>query len=468
MSSVLIRPRLIDDSQLKADTFRYNLLYSTSIGSGLNNPVYKKSKSFSYRQLNSSVLKLLFWLRNIGIILQIAVIFTAVQILDMPLDLQPLATIILLQASWNLVLWWRTRQHWPFSNQEVTLNLIIDLLALAGLFYFAGGSTNPFVSLFIVPVALGAVFLPVSLLSGILILAMALYTLLLEWYIPLPEIHHHIGDNFHLHVIGMWANFIFSAVILAIFVYVLANRGRKYQQALADTREKLLRNQHILKVGTMAASAAHELNTPLSSIHMLASELIETSGDKDTIDDAQEIVRQVIFCKEQLMLLQGQVNDAQAQPFASAIIEILRTWLASRPEIKLEQLINISDSYILPSELSSVITNLLDNAADASVKAGSHYVCISAKIDNDEAIVDIDDQGAGLSEQQISTLGKTSYTDKPDGMGLGLMLSHASLEQLHGQLQLIPLQPVGTRARIVFPIQEINLPTAENEFIDNE
>ncbi len=406
----------------------------------------------NHRELNNSALKLLLWLNSIGLVLQVTVLLTVTWFLHMPLPLSPLAMIIVAQVIWNTLLWYRIRQPGSASTLEVALNLAIDLIALAALFYFTGGSTNPFISLFIVPIALAAVFLPARPLAALLVLSVTLYTVLLEWYHPLPPLlHDHAGSDFHLHVVGMWANYIFSALIISVFVYVLAHSVRKYQLALSAAREKLLRNQHIVKVGMLAASAAHEMNTPLSSIRMLAAELAETAPDEQAAGDAREIARQVDFCQAKLVALQGQADDAAPRPLADALDDLLATWLASRPEIELHKQIQLDGDALLPAELASVITNLLDNAADASLKAGNTRISLAARLENGQVIVDIDDQGHGLSEQQIASLGKTAFSDKPDGMGLGLMLSHASLDHLNGQLRLLPLQPRGIRARINFP-----------------
>ncbi|MGV6825768.1 MAG: ATP-binding protein [bacterium] len=414
------------------------------------------SKLTDYSQLNQSVLRLLFWLRCVAVLLQISVLYIAVAIIEMPLQLVPLGIIIALLCVWNLVLGIRLRKRRAYPYWEITLNLLVDMLALAGLFYFAGGSTNPFVSLFIVPVALGAVFLPAYWLIALVLFAVACYSLLLEWYVPLPHVlHTFFADDFHFHVVGMWANFIFSAAIIAFFVYVMARRSRKYQEALSATRERLLRNQHINRLGILAASAAHELNTPLASIGMLADELQETANSADAREDVNEIKRQVEACRHHLKQLQGQAESPHARPMEEALPQLLNAWMAAHPEIELQRQLQDLEVLMVSNELELVIDNVLDNAAEASLQTGRNKIEFVVARKSNMLEILIKDSGSGMSQEQLDVLGKSMFSDKPEGMGVGLMLSQASLESLGGSLQLEPMPKGGTQATLKVPIRSL-------------
>ena len=155
--------------------------------------------------------------------------------------------------------------------------------------------------------------------------------------------------------------------------------------------------------------------------------------------------------------------------YAEAGVEVIKTAAAlwkdvdiiakvrQPTETELKREVTVSDRQLLPGDLAVVISNLLDNAAEATRKAGNVNVQLRAAVDKDEVVIDIDDAGTGLNPQKREVLGKTAFSDKPDGMGVGLILSHASIDQLNGELQLISLAGNGTRARISVPLAALGL-----------
>lgn len=105
----------------------------------------------------------------------------------------------------------RLRTTWPVTELEYALQLACDLFIHSVLLYFSGGSTNPFVSYYLVPLTIAAVTLPWRysvILSGI---ALALYTLLLAQFYPL-ETFPIAREN--LQIYGMWLSFALSAAVI--------------------------------------------------------------------------------------------------------------------------------------------------------------------------------------------------------------------------------------------------------------
>ncbi|RTZ60344.1 MAG: hypothetical protein DSZ32_03835 [Gammaproteobacteria bacterium] len=180
------------------------------------------------------VLAGLFWLRNVAIAAQLVVVLLVVFVLKIQLYLAPVLVIIAALWAWNLLVGWRLGREFAVGAGEIAWNLAVDMIALAALLYWTGGSTNPFVSLFLVPVALAAAFLPVRHVVMTVILAAVLYTTLLWRYVPLAPVGSRFGGDFNLHIWGMWASFILSAIIAAVFVYQLASAGRRRERELAD------------------------------------------------------------------------------------------------------------------------------------------------------------------------------------------------------------------------------------------
>src|SRR5690606_34694771 len=115
----------------------------------------------------------------------------------------------------------RTR---PVSDGALGLQLLADVLVLSWLLFFTGGATNPFVSLYLLPIAIAAAVIRpayVWLVVGVTSLS---YAFLLVWYRPLPHVHalHDLDSRFSLHVLGMWFTFMLAAVLMAWFVVRMA------------------------------------------------------------------------------------------------------------------------------------------------------------------------------------------------------------------------------------------------------
>src|SRR3569833_1451165 len=123
------------------------------------------------------------------------------------------------------------------TEQELFLHLLSDVLILTALLHFTGGSTNPFVSLFLVPLTLAAAALTGRYTWAVAAAAVCCYSLLMVWYVPLPHQH---GDNFTLHVLGMWFGFVLSAVLISYFAVKMNATLRARELALASAREERL------------------------------------------------------------------------------------------------------------------------------------------------------------------------------------------------------------------------------------
>lgn len=354
--------------------------------------------------------------------------------------------------------YWRIHQDTPASELEVTLHLAIDTCMLAVMLYLSGGFTNPFVSLFLVHIAIAASFLRIPYSMTIVLLTMLLYSVLVVFFIPLSPQKGHLVNFFDLHLIGMWVGFGLSAFITTTFVSMLANIARKREENLAKAREKMLNNEHLVYLGTLSAGIAHEINTPLSSIKMILAEMELCKPDDPWTQEQLPILRQQTeICIQRIRDLTQAVQNENSgnheeQTLAKFSATLIRRWRAMRPEIDLQQTISINPNTPVLSvqSLSQVVINLLNNAADASLENKQQKVSIAFSGTNQLLLITIDDYGKGFSEQQLSQAGQLVSSTKESGLGVGLMLSHATLELLKGSL-ILQARSNGTRAIISIP-----------------
>jgi len=370
--------------------------------------------------------------------------------LAIAMPLLPMAAVLALMSLFALSTAWRLRQDVPATQLEFLAHLLADLTAFAVLVFFSGGATNPFVSLMLVPVVIAAISLRPRWVWLLAAVAGGYYALLLFVYQPLA-----VADPvaaYGMHLGGMWFNFLISAGLIAFFVTRMHAALRTRDQALSALREKQLRDERIVALGTQAALAAHELATPLATIQTTAHELAsEFANDPDIGEDCRLLERQAQACKAILTQLAARAQDSQpvAQPLDTWLAAVIERWQVLRPDARITS--NVPPDhrdFIAPDGLEQAVLNVLNNAADASPDA----VEFTAATVRDSLAIDIADRGPGFSPEHKAQAGRVLFSNKPGrGWGMGLALTHATLERLGGSLTLTERDGGGTRVRITLP-----------------
>jgi len=370
--------------------------------------------------------------------------------LGIRMPLLPMTAVLVLMGLFSLSTAWRLRLDVPATQMEFLAHLLADLTAFAVLVFFSGGATNPFVSLMLVPVIIAAISLRPRWVWLLAAVAGGYYALLLFVYQPLA-----IADPvaaYGMHLGGMWFNFLISATLIAFFVTRMHAALRARDQELAALREKQLRDERIVALGTQAALAAHELATPLATIQTTAHELAaEFANDPDIGADCRLLEKQAQACKRILTQLAARAQDTPpaAQPLDAWLAAVVERWQVLRPDAQIATGLPADRrDFTPPDGLEQAIHNVLNNAADASPDA----VEFDAEAKPDALVMDIADRGPGLTPEQKAQAGRVLFSGKPGrGWGMGLALTHATLERLGGSLTLTEREGGGTRVRIRLP-----------------
>ncbi|MCP4009133.1 MAG: sensor histidine kinase, partial [Proteobacteria bacterium] len=214
--------------------------------------------------------------------------------------------------SFNLLVYWRLEKGRSVSESEIIVHLLFDMLVFTWLLYWTGGSANPFVSAYLVPVAAAAAFGSIRHAVLLGLVSVVLYSFLMVSYVPLPPMNGRFGGDFSLHIFGMWLSFLLSAAITIAFVSGLARLARRREIALKQAEQESINSQHLVTLGALAAGAAHELGTPLSNISMLADELLTSEGDeRERAELVYSLKEQLGLCQSQTGLLRDQATHAQ-------------------------------------------------------------------------------------------------------------------------------------------------------------
>ena len=416
-------------------------------------------------------------LRNIAIAAQLVTLAAVWKFLELALDWRTMLLTIAVLAAVNLFTWLRLHKASPVSAPELFAQLGVDVIALTILLYYSGGSTNPFVSLYLLPLVIAAATLPGRYTWGMAVLTTLCYTYLMKFYVPLPMQHgvsaamsgmHGMGEMnpgsngmteegiFNLHIFGMWLGFVLSAAIIAWFVVQMAQAVRQRDEALARVREEILRNERIVALGTQAAGAAHEMGTPLSTMAVVIGELKNDAADEQPAlrDHLAVLDDQVRACKRILDNIMANAQDngvPQPRPADALMAEVVNEWQLLRPTAQYRY--HGNGSRPVPRinadvTLRAALMNLLNNAADASPQP----IEIHARWDAANFTLEIRDQGGGLSEEAALKAGSAFFTTKKEGRGLGLLLANATIERLGGTVRLFNREEGGAATELTLPV----------------
>lgn len=385
-------------------------------------------------------------------------IVVGVELLGFNLPVTAVVSVVIAMGILNIATWWRLGRPRAVEHIEYLLHLLADITGLTLLFYFSGGSTNPFITYYLVPVTIAAATLPWRHAWACAGCAMAGYSFLMFYYHPIPQLGHINSDvMLNLHVLGMWLNFGLSAGLVTFFIYKMAYALRSRDKALSRTREAALRNEQVLAVATQAAGTAHELGTPLSTMAILLKEMQEEAPDDGGTlhQDIRLLRQQVDICKSRLQhLVTSSDRQRMAEPEILDAQEwltgVVQRWLVLRPDVSHQ--FDITEKRGRPwlavdTTLDQALMNLLNNAADANPE----HIAIRLDWQEESVVIDIRDHGPGIAMSIADQLGDTFISTKSKGMGIGLFLTHATINRFGGGVSLYNHPEGGTLTEVTLP-----------------
>jgi two-component system sensor histidine kinase RegB len=374
------------------------------------------------------------WLAVLG---QLAAIFIVVQGLEFDLPVIPCIVIVTLSALLNLVLQVAFNPMQRLEPVYAAALLALNIVELAGLLFLTGGLQNPFSFLFLAPVLISATALPVRLTMTLGLLAVASASVLVFFHLPLPwEVEEPLVLP-PVYLFGVWLSILVAIGVTGLYSFQVTEEARKLSDALAATELVLTREQHLTQLDGLAAAAAHELGTPLSTIFLISRELEQAvANDSPLAGDLKTLREQAQRCREIL----GKITQLSAtgapfdrMPLSTLIEEVVAPHRDFDVAIKIRIAVAGTREPVgtrNPAILYGV-GNILENAVDFARTT----VEVNAWWNTDIVVIVISDDGPGIAPDMLRRIGEPYLSrrrgtdDAHHGLGLGVFIARTLLER---------------------------------------
>src|SRR6201995_4502678 len=357
------------------------------------------------RQVRLDTILRLRWLAALG---QLAAIFVVVQGLEFDLPVVPCLAIVGLSALLNLVLQIAFNPMQRLGPVYAAALLALNIVELAGLLFFTGGLQNPFSFLFLAPVLISATALPIRLTIALGFLPVACGSMLVFFYLPLPWDSDEPLVLPPIYLFGVWLSIVLAIGVTSLYAFQVTEEARELSDALAATELVLTREQHLTQLDGLAAAAAHELGTPLSTIFLISRELERTLQDNSPLaGDIKTLREQAQRCRDilaKITQLSASGAPFDRMPLSTLIEETVAPHRDFGVAIKVRIAVSGTKEPVgmrNPAILYGV-GNLLENAVDFARAT----VEVNAWWNNDTVEIVISDDGPGFAPDILKRIGE--------------------------------------------------------------
>ena len=392
------------------------------------------------RNVRLDTLVRLRWLAIIGQSTAVLMVYYG---LDFQLPIYACLAAIVLSAWLNVALRLRFHMTQRLAPDRAAWLLAFDIAELAVLLFLTGGLQNPFAFLFLGPVLLSATALPprFTLLLGAFAVACA--TILVFVHYPLPWDSEDPLQLPPIYMMGVWLCILLAIGFIGVYAWQITEELRQLSDALAATELVLAREQHLSQLDGLAAAAAHELGTPLSTISVIARELERAIAlDAPHGDDVRLLREQATRCRDilaKITELPGGGEPFDHMRLTALIEEVVAphrnfgvTIDVATPTDRSTEPVGARNPAILYG-----LGNLLENAVDFA----NDRVSVDADWGEESVAVTITDDGPGFAPEILARIGEPYVTtrsrrhqqtdtgDEATGLGLGFFIAKTLLER---------------------------------------
>ena len=429
----------------------------------IEKPVYNSEEEINLR------LRTLTLIRWIAVFGQLGAIVVSFYYLDFIFNIYQAFFLILCSAVLNIIIMIRYPLTKILNFTETFYFLFYDLIQLVLLLSLTGGLTNPFCVLILAPIVIAATYLDLKRTILIVSISAISLTILTFFYFPLESDQLGINKNdfSRFGIFSIWAALLIALVFISAYCFKVADESRKNTRALRETQLALSNEEKVSALMSLTAAAVHELGTPLSTISVIAKELMNNTNKEDlNHDDLVLINSQIKRCSNILERLRTDSFSEKSNEFINKldfkrmINEIIDSYQNEKIEfiVQTEEYFDTNNITILRSpEIIHSISNIVDNA----IKHAKKRVIVNLKDSVNDILIEIIDDGEGFSQDIYPLLGEPyvgkSTKNKHKGLGLGLFISKNLLGKNFGDIKFLNLKDQGGCVQILLSKKSLGL-----------
>ncbi|MCR9293588.1 MAG: ATP-binding protein [bacterium] len=357
------------------------------------------------------------------------------------------------------------------AEQVIPCLMLCDIVVLTGMLYLTAGIANPFALFYFVNIAVAGAIISTNWAWAIWLATVAGVTLLLISALPLAPLSSSslqspmAGDGkvWTIPKLGFAVSFAACSGVITYFITVLTGELRQREKALQEAEDARIRNRQLEGLATLAAGAAHELASPLSTIAVVAKELDRALEKQPSSDAARRDVSLIRSELDQCRVILDRMTSAAGEAAGERLRSISLSEFLQETLLGIRQrervIISIpedSDSSrsLLPVQAAAqAVRNLVQNALDASPTDAQ--VDVEATASSERWRITVRDSGCGMPPEVMERIGEPFFTTKEPGrgMGLGVYLTQNVARRLDGNLRYESQPAMGTTACLEIPTQ---------------
>ncbi|HEY7300790.1 MAG TPA: ActS/PrrB/RegB family redox-sensitive histidine kinase [Xanthobacteraceae bacterium] len=367
--------------------------------------------------------------------------------LDFELPIWACLAVIALAAWLNVALRLRFRSTLRLEADRAAWLLAFDIAELAILVFLTGGLQNPFSFLLLGPVLLAATALPPRMTVTLGAFAAVCATVLIFYHYPLPWDPEEPLVLPEIYTMGIWLSLLLALGFIGVHAWQLTEESRQLADALAATELVLAREQHLSQLDGLAAAAAHELGTPLSTITVVATELERAIKPGSPLAEDVGLLReQAQRCRAilgKLTELSSSVEPFDRMPLSALIEEVVAPHRNFGIDIGI--VLSGGDAPEPIGGRNPAILYGLGNIVENAVDFARERVDVNVEWSGDRVEVTVTDDGPGFAAEIMDRIGEPYVTstrqrraniggEAGGGLGLGFFIAKTLLERSGAKL----------------------------------
>jgi len=240
----------------------------------------------------------------------------------------------------------------------------------------------------------------------------------------------------------------------------LEQEVEKRTRDLEEAQEKLIRSERLAAVGELASGVGHELRNPLNVIRncaYLLNMMQEGKADGETLNTLKLLDQQVDISNRIISDLLNFTRVRKPSPSRIDINGLVKeslSWVVVPEDITVvdDLTVDSMQTMVDAEQVGRAFANIIANAVQSMKDKGE--LRLSSGIEDDSVWIKVEDNGCGISKENLNKIFEPLFTTKPRGIGLGLAITKRLVEQNSGEIEVTSRVNGGTAFIVRLPLEK--------------